>query len=166
MIADLSAPGCTNAKEKLGYFENIGTQLRKYDIGLFVNNASGGLVGLFNKLTPEKIKLTIDSNTIPYALLLKEVLPKMEKRRRSGVINVSSIASHWASPASGVYSGTKAFNRILSKSLAAEFSNIDMMALKPLGVESNIFRFKAGKRGTITPRMCANGALRKLGHDI
>ena len=29
-----------------------------------------------------------------------------------------------------------------------------------------MYRFKAGKGGTITPQMCARGALRKLGHDI
>lgn len=89
---------------------------------------------MFTKLTPEKIKATIDCNTIPYALLLKEVLPKLEQRDRSGIINLSSVASHWPAPGSAIYAGTKAFNRNLSKSLAAELKNIDVMALKPMGV--------------------------------
>lgn len=58
------------------------------------------VVGLFTKLDPAKIKATVDSNTLPYALLLRSVLPVLEKRTRSGIINVSSVASHWASPAS------------------------------------------------------------------
>ena len=118
-------------------------------------------------MDPQILKNMVDTNTVPYAMLLHFVIPKMAKKARSGIINVSSVGSHWAAKGSCTYAGSKAFDRLFSLSLAGEYSNIDIMALKPLGVETNMLKMKANrKNGVILPIECAQGALGKLGHDL
>ena len=64
-----------------------------------------------------------------------------------------------------IYSGTKGFNDLFSRGLSLEVQDkVDMMCLRPGGVQSNITRIKTGG-GIILPRQCAKNTLEKLGYD-
>ena len=66
------------------------------------------------------------------------------ENKKSGIINVSSISSTFASPGSHLYSGSNAFIDNFAKSLAAnpQYKNIDFLVLNTGSVTSNMNRGK------------------------
>lgn len=60
-------------------------------------------------------------NTFPMTILTRRILPKMMQRKeRSGIINVSSLRGTLPFARMPGYSGTKKFNDIFSRALSYE----------------------------------------------
>ena len=69
------------------------------------------------------------------------LLPKLlERKGRSAIINVSSIATEICSGRSTLYTSTKSYNLHLSGCLHNAYKDkIDVIGVQPSGVESNLF---------------------------
>jgi len=66
-------------------------------------------------------------------------------------------------PYFNIYSATKAFGDFLSRSLAEEYPNIDIMSLRPGYVSTQLNARKKPSLEVLTPEECAEGCLKDLG---
>jgi uncharacterized protein len=99
-------------------------------IDLLINNAGFGMRKAFSKSSVEDEENLIDVHVRATMRLTHAVLPGMIKRKRGGIINVSSVA---AFAPRGTYSAAKAWVVSFSESLAAEVrdTGVRCMALCP-----------------------------------
>ena len=149
------------------YKLNFGDVIEKYNISILVNNVGTSVPAFYGKISLDDIRRVISMNTFPQVILSKLLIEKMLlKETRSAIINLSSSAANVAMKTFGLYSATKAFNDFLSRGMAEELQHkIDIMVVKPLGVESPLSKMKANGITCISPIQCANGILDCLGYE-
>jgi len=149
---------------KPGFFDNIIKQLEGLDVSILVNNVGKMIGGLFENLSEEEIRNTLIVNTLPQVLLTHKILPQLNSRKKkSAIINVSSIMAFRPFGYFAVYSATKAFNDYFSRGLAGEYHNIDIISLRPSFVSTLMTKEKEKDSITITPNECVQESLKKLG---
>lgn len=112
---------------------------------LLVNNAGFGTVGRFVSLDPDREEEEIRLNVIALVRLTRAALPGMVRRKRGGVINVSSLAAFNPGPVNATYSATKAFVNSFTEALHEELrgSGVRVQALCP-GFTHTEFQERAG----------------------
>jgi short-subunit dehydrogenase len=91
-------------------------------IDLLVNNAGREMVGYFERLDPDEIAGTIETNLLAPILLSRLVVPGMIERGRGHIVNIASAAAKVARPYGGVYSASKHGVVGFSWSLRAELA--------------------------------------------
>ncbi|CAF1272716.1 unnamed protein product [Adineta ricciae] len=105
-------------------YSTIREGIRGLDIGVLINNVgmSYEYPETFDKIEESEKFVTnmIRCNVDSVANLTQMVLPDMIKKRSGLIVNVSSISGRRPSPLLGLYSGTKGFIDLFSRSLAAE----------------------------------------------
>lgn len=77
-------------------------------------------------------------NVFPVTILTRKLILKLLSRKNAGILNVASFAGKLPHPYFTVYSGTKAYNIIFTKSLKEEFPKLDIMVLNPSEVSTNM----------------------------
>jgi short-subunit dehydrogenase len=119
VVADLSQPSA--------FHDVLPAATGELEIGLVVANAAHAPVGPFLGLAAGQARQAIQVNCAGPVRLAADYLPAMVRRRRGGLIVVSSLAGLQSLPGGAVYAATKAFGRVLAESLWAE--------LRPHGVD-------------------------------
>jgi short-subunit dehydrogenase len=114
-------------------------------IDLLVNNAGFGTVGALHTLDADEEEKEIRLNVLALVRLTRAVLPGMIKRRRGGVINVSSMAGFAPTPYNATYGATKAFVNSFTEALYEELrgTGVQVQALCP-GFTRTEFQERAG----------------------
>jgi hypothetical protein len=105
----------------------------KDDIEVLINNAGFGVRGAFHKNPIDKnLNMMLVHNTAPVEFS-RAVIPGMIERKRGVIINMSSLISLLEKNQGGIYSASKAFLNVFSKSLAIELegTGIKIQALCP-----------------------------------
>ena len=150
----------------LAFYERIHAQIAGKDVSILVNNAGYADTGRMVNLTAESQKTMIDTNATPVVMLTRMFLPQMLRRKkRSAVLNISSIMGNFTSPGLCVYSATKHFVNALSLGLAFETADkVDLLSLTPSFVTTKMTGMRQG-RMCITPQQCVSGALDNLGQE-
>jgi len=105
-------------------YSTIREEIRGLEIGILVNNVGMSYeypetfdqIEENDKFLDKMIRCNVDS----VANLTQMVLPDMIKKHRGLIVNVSSISGRRPTPLLGLYSGTKGFVDLFSRSLAAE----------------------------------------------
>ena len=90
------------------------------EVDLLVNNAGLGDYGDFAGSEWARTQAMIEVNMTAVTRLAHAVLPGMRRRRRGGIINVSSLAGEIFIPDFAVYAATKAYVTRLSEGLRLE----------------------------------------------
>lgn len=126
IVADLAQPGA--AETVLAATERLGLE-----VDLLVNNAGFSKAGLFVELPLDVQADMVRLNVNTPVALTRLYLPAMRRRKRGGVINVSSTAGFQPVPKMAIYSATKAFTLHFSEAVAAEVAGdgVRIMALCP-----------------------------------
>jgi len=105
-------------------YSTIRKQIHGLDIGVLINNVgmSYEFPERFDQVENNEIFLNnmIRCNVDSVANLTQIILPEMIKNKRGLIINVSSISGRRPTPLLSLYSGTKGFIDLFSRSLAAE----------------------------------------------
>ena len=144
--------------------KSIAEQTKDLDLSLLVNNV--GIDGDIWK-APHKhhVNLVTVNCTTP-TLMAKMFLERAMKRsKRSGVIEVSSMASIAAMPDLGAYGATKAFNVHLTMPLQWKTKEkVDYLLLRPGRVAKAMLDNPKIDRVTCTTDQCVESTLRVLGH--
>ena len=130
-------------------------------MGLLVNNAGIQHIGKFNTVEADKHLQAMEVNMLPYVMVTRFLLPVMMQRKtRSGVVMVSSLAVHMSCcPINGIYGATKAFDDAFARGLAYSVEEkVDVLSLKPGFVESNMSKMEKGS-DIISAQDCASAGL-------
>nr|XP_023418581.1 very-long-chain 3-oxoacyl-CoA reductase-B-like isoform X2 [Cavia porcellus] len=122
--------------------------LRGLEIGVLVNNVGmvyGGGGSTFRKLLDledvgQSISDIINCNAMSVAQMVRIVLPQMVSRGKGVIINVSSQAGSMSFPFHALYSATKAFVRIFSEAVCAEYfpHGVTIQTVSPMFVSTNM----------------------------
>lgn len=132
-------------------------QLKEQNVSLDVVINNAGLALGLDKLQDGKIsdwETMIDTNIKGLLYVTRSVVPQMIERNKGHIINIGSIAGHFAYPAGNVYCATKFAVRSLSQSLrmdllgtAIRVSEIDPGAVQ---TEFSLVRFHDEERAKKT----------------
>jgi len=148
---------------------SIVTQLQGLELRVLVNNVGVNLdipAELVDN-TDEDIERIINVNNMFSTKLTRCCLPLLRRRPghgRSLIIDISSFMGSHPSGLLGVYCASKAYNAALSKSVRCEVGswNIDVEAITPQYVVSNMSKIKRPSFFIPTPQRFANDSLNQI----
>ena len=134
-----------------------------------------GPFGDFLQASEDSLRATVSVNVMAPVVLSRRLLPGMlarakdERRRRAGLIIVSSNTAFLPVPRLAAYAASKAFDLSLAEALAAELAGepVDVLALCPTATRTR-FAARSGYGGgnlpgAENPADVARAALRALG---
>lgn len=127
----------TDPKSNSSLIEYV--NFKKYPVSLLINNAGLGGNFYFDAEDFSLFDRMIQLNIKALAQITHGLIPIMEKRPVSYILNVSSMSIYFAGPYKQVYGATKSFIFYFSNSLAFELlkKNIHVSVLCPAGINSN-----------------------------
>lgn len=114
-------------------------------IGMLVNSAGFSLTGPFLDADPDDMTRMLNLNCRAPVLLTRAFGLEMRRRRRGGIIMLSSVVGFVGTPQWSLYSATKAFDLLLGEALAAELraDSVHVLTLAP-GTTRTEFLERAG----------------------
>jgi short-subunit dehydrogenase len=135
------------------------------EVGLLVNNAGIATTGKFldNDL-PEELAL-LHINNRATLILAHHFGQSMRKRRRGGMICLSSTVAFAGGPGWSNYAASKAYDLVLAEGLGKEFrpDGISVLALCPGPTRTDLWPQGAKLSSPMLPQAVVDVALRKLG---
>ncbi|CAH1672927.1 SDR family oxidoreductase [Chelatococcus asaccharovorans] len=134
--------GCKPHPVDVGDSAAVERLIDAIEIDVLVNNAGQSRRGNILDTTPEDVDALVDINLRAVLHLTRLVVPGMAQRNRGHVINVSSIAGHYAFPGGNtVYHATKAGVHSLSQQLRVDLfgKNVRVTEISPARVETEVF---------------------------
>lgn len=149
------------------------TEINKsYDIDILVNNAGFGYMDDFYTMPQEKIHSMQKVNILSVVELCRAFLPKMVKKSGTGILNVGSAASFFATPGSALYGATKHFILGFTDALHQEMlsKGVHITGVYPGNTESQFLaRATNGKvkgfKKAMSPTLVAESALEGLSEN-
>jgi len=147
-----------------GFFENIMDQLKGLDVSVLVNNVGTGIAYAFKDYPEDQLQEVINLNILPQTILTRKLINHFANRsQKSAVINVASTLCMKPFPFVAPYSASKIYCDYLSRALAAENPNMDILCLRPCFVDTPLAAWMPKNFWFISPNECARGAMNKLG---
>lgn len=129
--------------------DKFAIDISDYEIDVFVNNA--GLAAgktSFEKYEWSDFQQMIDTNILGFTKIAQMIIPKLI-RSQGHIINISSIAGIEAYEGGSVYSATKAYVKMLSKSMRIDLmgTGVRVTDIAPGAVETefSFVRFKGNQ---------------------
>ena len=110
------------------------------DIGVLVNNV--GLLGPhqmpFLELDQQTVIDMINVNVLAATVLCHSLLPKMKKKGKGAIINISSLGAYVIMPYLAEYGATKHYMSAFTQAIAAECSDsgVTIQCIEPGTVET------------------------------
>jgi 17beta-estradiol 17-dehydrogenase / very-long-chain 3-oxoacyl-CoA reductase len=175
------------AAELPEFSELVAADLDGKDISILVNNVGIAWSGHFHTMPLSAVAGMISVNCLAATYLCRLVLTKLRSRPfKTAVINLSSVVSFCLMPGTSLYCATKRFDSVLTTLLAQSLVGSDVVAmdLRPgyVGTQltAKIKRTIEEKSSAppaspfvtdlltfgITPKQCAEAALRDLGSSL
>lgn len=117
-------------------------------IDVLVNNAGYLLYGGIEELSDAEVRTSFDVNVFGLLNVTRAVLAVMRRQRSGHVIDMASISANVTSPATGLYSATKAAVLMLTESLTDEGRDIGVKAtaICPGGVRTDFLDSTSARR--------------------
>lgn len=138
-----------------------------HPISLLVYNAAFAPIGNFQDISAEKLETVVHVNITAPLLLSKFVSSGMIKRKRGGIILMSSLAGTQGSPKLAAYAASKAFNAILAEGLWGELRSqgVDVLASVAGAIRTPGYTAAQQKSapGTLNAKTVAERTLKALG---
>lgn len=154
--------------------------MKDLDVSILVNNVGMGAMP-FNEATVQQAWDQGVVNMIPQFMMTKVFLEHFQNRStKCAVVDISSMASLAEYTDSGLYGGTKAFNRAFTMCMEEKYGKdfgIDFLSIKPGFVLTNIgdgsgktitdlFKDGADGKMVFTAEQAATGVLKAMGNVI
>jgi len=111
-------------------------------IDILINNAGVGAKGSFMELSTDEWKNVLDTNVMGIVYVTKAALPRMIKKNKGDIINISSMSGLKGTEGSSAYSASKFAVIGMSESLMQEVRrhNIRVSVLTPSLVDTEFTR--------------------------
>lgn len=158
VVADLAA--LTTYKD----YALIAEKIKDIDIAFLILNAGWTVMGPFKDLTPEEVEQTVTINAIHPTYLCKALLPQLlARKKRSGIIIMSSGLGSVAVPGVISYSASKSFSSFLGEALHTELKDkVDVLSYQCGEVKTKLLGNRKGFH-VITVERATGAGLRDLG---
>lgn len=147
--------------------ETVESLADAHEIGLLVYNAAASTIGPFLERPLSNALESIDVNCRGPVVLAHVLGSRMARRRRGGIILMSSLTAFQGSPFVTTYGATKAFNLALGEGLWFELreSGIDVLAVcaGAISTPSMLRASSTGAPGMLSPERVVEQALSALG---
>ena len=103
------------------------------EIGLVVYNAAVGTVAPFFETSPSLVDAMVDVNCRGPMRFAQTLVPAMVRRKRGGVVLMSSMSGNVGSAQLAVYAATKAFTLVFADALWSELrpQGVDVLVVQP-----------------------------------
>ena len=150
------------------FYENIYSQIEDLDISILVNNAGVAEMDLFEQIPTENILSMIHTNCGAPAMLSHVLIDKLRNRKqKTAIINISSIASITPLAYFSVYPATKSFLSFLSHgfNMLYKKEDVDVLNVIPGFVTTNMTENRTGF-DYCTSKECVRNSLASLGYDF
>lgn len=134
------------------------------EISILVNNVGTVQPGYILKMTEQECIKTINMNCYPQAFLSKLYIK--HKKEKGAIINLSSLSAETIVVTHNLYGATKQWNDYLSKGLSLEYPNLDIISVRPGGVETALSQIKNNFVVGTSTENCAKAILDHLGWEI
>ncbi len=134
--------GCIAHAVDVGDLASVARLAEAVEIDVLVNNAGQSRRGNILDTTPEDVDALIDVNLRAVLHLTRLFVPGMAKRDRGHIVNISSIAGHYAfGGGNTVYHATKAGVHSLCRQLRVDLygTRVRVTELSPARVETEVF---------------------------
>lgn len=134
--------GCRTHAADISDLDALDALAKSAEFDVLVNNAGQSRRGNILDTTPEDIDALIDVNLRAVLHLTRLVVPGMASRDRGHIVNISSIAGHYAfAGGNTVYHATKAGIHSLSQQLRVDLygTRIRVTEISPARVETEVF---------------------------
>ena len=149
------------------YYTKVEDKIRDLDIGILYNNVgmSYSFPKEFSDLTTKEINDMIMLNINSVNMMTKIVVNKMKTQKRGAIINISSGAGEFPSPLLSVYSSSKQYVTMFSRSLSKELEkyNILVQSQTPLYVTSKLSKIKKESITVPSPDKFAKMSVENIG---
>jgi len=147
-----------------GFFEFIMEQIEGLEVSILVNNIGVYSSTPFHLENLQRLQDLVIINCLPQTMLTRLLLPKLlSRKKRSAIINLSSLAAVIPVPNEALYSASKAFCDYLSRSLAICYPSLDIISVKPGSVSSQMNNYRPTDQYTISAKELVLSALKNLG---
>jgi len=151
-----------------GAVERLDKETADLDIGLVINNAGFGAIGLFLDQDSTRLESMVKLNCVSTMLVAHRFGKRLLKRGRGGMIITASLAAFMATPFMGVYGATKAFDLMVGEAMAKELegTGVDLLVLCPGSTQTEFGRVAGsagGERGGMDVEPVVAAATRSLG---
>lgn len=150
-----------------GAVEELDGKTAGLDVGLVVDNAGFGYMGLFLDQDLARLQEMVRLNCLVVLEVAHRFGRRLRARGRGGLVVTASLAGFQACPYMGAYGATKGFDLLLGESLAHEWKRhgLDVLVLNP-GATRTEFGQVAGSTGggaSMDAGPVVAAALRSLG---
>ncbi len=154
----------------LADFESVKNKLIQWNevIGLLIYNAAYAPIGYFEHISERSLEQIVDVNIKAPLLLSKLTSQKMIKRKKGGIVLMSSLAGNQGSPKIATYAASKAFNAIFAEGLWHELEKqgIDVLASCAGAISTPGYKNAQNTKdapGTMSAKQVAENTLQALG---
>ncbi|AYG01647.1 SDR family oxidoreductase [Lactococcus allomyrinae] len=120
-------------------FDELGT------IDIIVNNAAYGLYGAVEEINDEQTERLFQTNLFGSIRVARAALPFLRKQNQGQIVQISSMAGHYSSPAMGLYSASKWAVEAVFEALSQEIApfGIRTTIIEPGGIRTEFAGDKA-----------------------
>jgi len=150
-----------------GFLEKLTQKIVGKEVGMLVNNAGFGSVGLYARNDAQREVDMVKLHCLAPTILTHHFIRQMMVRKKGAIIFVGSIVGYQPVPYISTYSATKAFNMFLGKSLWYELHkyHIDVLALAPGGTKTEFQQVTHQSASSIaaSPQAVVGSAMKALG---
>lgn len=138
------------------------------ELGMLVYNAAYSPIGYFKDVSSEDLQQVVSVNVRTPLLLVKWASQGMIRRKKGGIILMSSLSGGQGSPKIATYAATKSFNTILAEGLWHELKTegVDVLACTAGAVRTPGYMSSMDQKdapGTLNPEEVVEQALNALG---
>lgn len=126
-------------EESVNNFGRIVQGLERVDV--LINNAGFAVAGFAEELSMEEYQFQLETNLLGVMRVTNQVLPKMRKKGRGRIINISSISGLIGFPGLSPYVSSKYALEGYSESLRLEVKGygVDVVLFEPGSFQTNIW---------------------------
>lgn len=152
------------------FTQSLVAQIEDIEISMLINNVGMDFFNHFHEVSEATMLDHVKVNCMPMVYLCRHFIPTFRERLtrtglKSAIMNVGSFAGVLPCVYFHIYGGTKGFVNVFSRTLSAEYPELDIMCLNPSEVSTPMTCNREPDLMTITSNSCAKQALKDLGYE-